>query len=449
MIAYSLLGRWMTRMRHAWHPALLAALIGASAHAQSRDVRSLDDLVSQALQRHESIEHQQLTVQQLQKGEDAARAARLPRVDLTASYAHVSEVGSISFSIPGLMSRTMQFGDGNIYETALTASVPVFAGFRLQHAVAQQEQQRIAGEHALAATAAEIRTAVRMQYRIAQLARTSGDILRTQQELLREMLRLRARLVAQAQTLPLDTLQLATRVAQLDVERATAAGAYERAILQLMQLTGDDKHFDVAAFEGVREGLEQQSENDLIRLAYETRPELRALAAQRAAGEHAGDMARAPLYPSIAATASWKYGRPGVDQLRNEWMDYYTAAIRLEWNLWNWGGDKAQIERAELELRKTDARTRQLQAQIRTAIGLAREELAVRRTTLVMLEQQIALEQQRLAQTQARLREGMATTTDVVDVETALTTALLRREQTRIEYVMRQTELAAAVGVTE
>jgi outer membrane protein TolC len=130
-------------------------------------------------------------------------------------------------------------------------------------------------------------------------------------------------------------------------------------------------------------------------------------------------------------------------------MDYYTAAVRFEWNLWNWGGDKAQIERAELELCKTDARTRQLQAQIRTAIGLAREELAVRRTTLVMLEQQIALEQQRLAQTQSRLREGMATTTDVVDAETALTTALLRREQTRIEYVIRQTELHAAVGVTE
>lgn len=428
---------------------LLGLLLAHALPAQQREVRTLDRLLAEAEQRHEAIEQQRLTVQQLQKGEDAARAARLPRVDLTASYAHVSEVGSISFSIPGLMSRTMQFGDGNIYETALTASVPLFTGFRLQHAVAQQEQQRIAGEQALAATIADIRTAVRMQYRIAQLARTSGEILTAQQTLLRDLLALRAKLVAQAQALPLDTLQLATRIAQLDVERATASSAYERSILQLVQLTASPDRFDVAPFEGVRDGLELQSENALVRLAYESRPELRALAAQRSAGEHAGEMARASLYPTVAASAAWKYGRPGVDQLRNEWMDYYTAAIRFEWNLWNWGGDKAQIERAELELRKTDARTRQLQAQIRTAIGLAREELAVRRTTLAMLEQQIVLEQQRLAQTQSRLREGMATTTDVVDVETALTTALLRREQTRIEYALRQTELAAAVGVTE
>lgn len=428
---------------------LLGMLLVHAVPAQQREVRTLDRLLADATQRHEAIEQQRLTVAQLQKSEDAARAARLPRVDLTASYAHVSEVGSISFSIPGVMSRTMQFGDGNIYETALTASVPLFTGYRLQHAVAQQEQQRIAGEHALAATIADIRTAVRMQYRIAQLARTSGEILAAQQTLLRDLLALRAKLVAQAQALPLDTLQLATRIAQLDVDRATASSAYERAILQLVQLTASPDRFDVAPFEGVRDGLELQSENALVRLAYESRPELRALAAQHSAGEHAGEMARASLYPTVAASAAWKYGRPGVDQLRNEWMDYYTAAIRLEWNLWNWGGDKAQIERAELELRKTDARTRQLQAQIRTAIGLAREELAVRRTTLAMLEQQIALEQQRLAQTQARLREGMANTTDVVDVETALTTALLRREQTRIEYVLRQTELAAAVGVTE
>jgi outer membrane protein len=437
------------RAVHTAAAILLGLLLAQALPAQQREVRTLDRLLTDAEQRHESIEQQRLTIEQLQKGEDAARAARLPRVDLTATYAHVSEVGSISFSIPGLISRTMQFGDGNIYETAVTASMPLFTGFRLQHAVAQQEQQRIAGEHALAATIADIRTAVHMQYRIAQLARTSEEILRTQQDLLRQLLNLRAKLVAQAQALPLDTLQLATRISQLDVDRATASSAYERAILLLVQLTGSSERFDVATFEGVRDGLELQSESELVRLAFETRPELQALSAQRSAGEHAGEMARASLYPTVAATASWKYGRPGVDQLRNEWMDYYTAAVRFEWNLWNWGSDKSQIERAELELRKTDARTRQLQTQIRTAIGLAREELAVRRTTLAMLEQQIALEQQRLAQTQARLREGMATTTDVVDVETALTTALLRREQTRIEYVMRQTELAAAVGVTE
>ncbi len=433
-------------MRTSMCMLLIAIACGSTVHAQQRDVRTLDMLLDHAVQHHEAIEQQRLTVEQQRRGEETAKAARLPRLDLTASYAHVSEVGQITLAIPGLFSRTMSFGDGNVYEAALSASMPLFSGFRLQHAVGMQEQQRIASEHVLAATISDIRTLVEQHYRLAQLARTSSAILGTQQQMLRELLVHRGRLVAQGQALPLDTLQLATRIAQLDVDRAVAAGSYERAILMLMQLSGSASRFDVAAFEGMQVGLEQQSEESLVAMAMDSRSELRALNAQRVASEHGADMARGSLFPTIAATAAWKYGRPGVDQLRNDWMDYYTAAVRFEWNLWNWGGDRAQIERADLETRKTDARTRQLRAQIRTAIGIAREDVVVRRVTLAMLEQNIRLEEERLAQTQARLREGMATTTDLVDAETALTTALLRREQTRIEYVIKQTELAAAVG---
>ena len=48
---------------------------------------------------------------------------------------------------------------------------------------------------------------------------------------------------------------------------------------------------------------------------------------------------------------------------------------------------------------------------------------------------------------EARLRQGLATATEVVDAETALTTALLRREQSDIQYRLKLTELANAVGM--
>jgi outer membrane protein len=427
---------------------LLAFLLPFAALAQ-RPTVPLSTVSDDVARNAEHLKIQQIAVTQSSLATASASKARLPRFDFSASYSHVSEVGHIQLSIPGLPipMKEIAFGDGNIYETALTVSVPLFTGFRLATAVElQQTQERIA-QQTLAGITLEAQTAAAMQYRAAQLARSAFGILDAQMRTLQETLRSRKALFAQGQSLAIDTLVLSTRIAQLEVDRVKASTQYDNTILLLMQLSGRHESFDVDDAVPDTSPLANQSPAALLALACEHRYELQNVDASRQIADLSTRSAKSTYYPTVMAQGALKYGRPGVDQIKNDWMDYYVIGARLEWNLWSWGGDRSTVERLALEREKADLKESQIKTALRTQIETTLNDLTVRRKTLDVMLAQIAAERLKRTLVDARYREGLATVNDVVDAETSLTTVLLRREQTRMEYALKLAELAGAVGV--
>lgn len=424
---------------------LLPILLPAWSHAQ-QDAIPLHALREQAAAYHEGVRLNAAAARQAHLSTTIASAARLPRVDLTAGYTHVSEVGRIELAIPGIGTRSISLGDGNIYESALSVTVPLFTGFRLSNSVALQQTMETMAQQTLAGSVTDVRNAVAVQYRLAQAARKSAEIIDAQEQLLRENLAARRRLLEQGQALALDTLQLATRILQLGVERNTASSVHDRAILTLMQFTGRDMPFEVESFAEEATDLESMTTDQLLEIAVKERSEMRNLEASVRAAELAESAARGAYYPSVYASAALRHGRPGVDQFKNDWMTYYTAALRLEWNVWSWGSDRSAVEKQQIEKEKSQLRESQYRAQLRTAIALLLNDLSVKAGTVAMLEAQVAMERSRVDIVQARFNGGLATATELVEAETGLTTALLKLEQTRIERAIKRTELAAAIG---
>ena len=423
-------------------------LFSVAAHTQPDRV-SLERLKAETDRHIESIRIQQLNMAQSRLATESLARTRLPKIDLTASYTHVSEVGKIQLKIPGLpiTAPEIQFGDGNVYETSLNLSVPLFTGFKLATAVEMQRFLEEIASQTADGTLLEAHTFVTAQYRAAQLARSAADIFDAQLVYLKETLRSRKALYQQGQTLAIDTLVLSTRMAQLLVDRAKAMSQYDKAVLQLMQASGRDAVFDVESQVPSVSTITNLSARELQELAWANRYELKNLETSKQLADLSVKSAEASYYPSVYAQGALKYARPGVDQFRNEWMDYYVIGARLEWNLWSWGSDQKNVERLSLEREKTELKQQQLKAALKTQIGTTRNELAVLKQTLSVLELQIGQEQLKQSLIDARYREGLATASDVVDAETSLTTALLRREQTRIEFAMKGVELAAIVGV--
>jgi outer membrane protein len=439
----------LTRLlMHRFVPFLILSLCSPALLGQ-RPTVTLATIVVDVERNAEQLKIQQLTATQAALATRSTARSRLPKLDLTASYSHVSEVGRIHLSIPGLPipMKEITFGDGNIYETALNLSVPLFTGFRLSTAVELQQAQENVARQTFEGNVLEARTAATMQYRAAQLARSAGGILDAQMLFLEESQRMRKALLAQGQALAIDTLMLSTRIAQLHVDRANADAQYDNAVLRLMQLAGRIDAFDVEQEVPDTSPLAHQSLEALLQIAFEKRYEFKNIESSKRIADLSAQAAKSAYYPSVVAQAALKYGRPGVDQVTNEWMDYYVLGARLEWNLWSWGADKAAVERLSLEREKAELKESQFRMALRTQIGTTLNELAVRRRILDVMRTQI--EQERLKQTLvvARSREGLATASEIVDAETALTTVLLRREQTRIEYALKLVELAAAVGV--
>jgi outer membrane protein len=409
-------------------------------------VRDLTEVQSLTREHAEEIAVARLDVEYAQRGVDIARSRRLPRLDLSASYTHISETGGIELAIPGVMSRGIRFGDGNVWESALTASVPLFTGFRLQSAQRMQETQVALAERQLRGTEISLHNRVSIAYRQAQLALRTRRIYDEQLLYLAAQLETLRKLLVQGQILPYDTLLLSTRMSALRVERAGAEAAYRNARIAVADFGAFDPDFDVAGEIDDVPRFPVDDEEALLRFAVENRSDLAALREMKALGDESIRTEKAAFLPGVSAFASYRYGRPGVDQVRNEWMDYYTAGVALQWNLLAWGGDRGRVAQVEIQRRETDLRLARLERQIRAAIRGYRNELAVLRETRAMLDEQILQETAKRDILQARFAQGLATATELVDAETARTTALIRREQSDIQYLLKLTELANAIG---
>ncbi|MCB2203998.1 TolC family protein [bacterium] len=432
-------------MKWLFTPFLLI-LLGTSAVAQ-REL-SLAEAQALALEHYQDVHLAELAVQRAEQGVDAVRARRLPRLDFEAGYTHVSETASIDFQIPGVLSRSISFGDGNVYETALTASVPLFSGFRLSAMQDAAETRSSIAREALQGTRTALRHRVALLYRRAQLARRSVHIYDEQLQWLGKQLETLKQLYAQGQVLAYDTLQLSTRRSALDLQRSSALVEERNTLLTLGELLvqsagsfsiSEEITYDEAPLQEYRAGK-------LGDMALEKRSDFRILSLQEKLYRDVVRSEEADYYPSLQAFASYRYGRPGVDQISNEWMDYYTAGVKLQWNLWSWGGDRAEVAQQQIALKETESKRSRLRGRILTGIDRIVNELDVLQATRSVLERQVEENATKQQLVRARFTQGLATATELVDAETATTTARLQREQNEIRYAMKLTELAVETG---
>ena len=427
---------------------LFIMLFAIALPAAAQRTLSLEEAQEIALEQNHDLRIATIALEQASHGADIVRSQRLPRLDLSAGYTHVSETGSIDIDIPGLMSRSISFGDGNIYESALTASMPLFTGFRLDAMQQLQETQyTIAGE-AVEGTRTRVLHGVTLAYLRAQLGLRSIRIYDEQLAYLGKQLDVVQSLHAQGQVLAYDTLLLSTRVGALRIERVKASAETRNAQLQLAALIGmsaDD--FVIEEQHSFQTGPQGQRDlRSLLHDAYTQRKDLSILRHQQDAQHLRVRGEKAAYLPTVTAFASLRYGKPGVDQVSNEWMDYYTAGLSLQWNLWSWGGDRARVEQQEVAARGLAEQEAKLKHDVEQHLQSILVDIDVLNETRTLLDAQISQESQKQNMLRARFEQGLATATEVVDAETALTTARLRREQNTIAHAMKLTELAAAIG---
>ena len=108
---------------------------------------------------------------------------------------------------------------------------------------------------------------------------------------------------------------------------------------------------------------------------------------------------------TVSAFASLRYGKPGVDQVSNEWMDYYTAGLSLQWNLWSWGGDRARVEQQEVAARGLAEQEAKLKNDVEQQLQSILVDIDVLNETRTLLDAQISQESQKQDMLRARFEQ--------------------------------------------
>ncbi len=374
----------------------------------------------------------------------AEAAARcLPVLGLGATYRYASETMESEISLaPGLPSRTLSFGDGHVADVNLALTLPLYTGGELSRTAAAAAAGGRAAQLRSEAAVLDLSLTVRRTFyaalgRESQLAAAELAVARLQRH---------ADEVAGAVTAGAATeemrLRAVTRLREAEQRRTRAAAALDSAGVALGRLVGRSGEVVLPSGDLAAPLLEDA----VVPVAAAERPDLAALQAERGRQVHLAAAARGRLRPRLGGELAAHYGRPGVDQLANDWMSYATAGVSLDWPLWDGGARRQRSAQAEARARQAEARYRDLEEAVTAAHTTALLDLTAAREELERASERADLARRIGELVGARYERADASESEYLDAQDDVTAAEFELSLVRTRQRLAEAMLLWTLG---
>lgn len=420
---------------------------------------TLPEMVRQALANNPALALVQAETDYAAEEVVQATAARLPSLDFSGSYRRQSTVPEIRISpisLPfgaGVYSPfpggAMQMGTLDNFDFRLTVSQPLFTGFRLSQKVAASRANQEGKTEELRRQRSELIGQVEKAY--GQVLKTARyvDIARSSRDQVGAHVRDVKKMVEQGLLKKEEVLKAEVRFSEAELAIVQAENGHRMSRAVLENLLAAKLPAAVTFSDMPVTAVGDLDQEAALHLAWAHRAELQTLHSAQQASRSVTRIAKGGRLPTVAAFGSVGYGKPGLDMIKKEWMDYWLVGVGMEWNIWNWGKTRSQIQQTEIKQRSLADAERQLRDAIEldvTQALLQVQEAMQRRDLCITLTNQ-AEESFRVADKQ--YRQGQTTHTDYFDAQSALTRAQLGRVQSDIDYALAVANLRRSQGINE
>jgi outer membrane protein TolC len=419
----------------------LAAALGAGA----AEVWTLERALDYALGHNPDARLARQRIAGAEAGLEAANAAFWPRVQFQSSYTRTDNPMQAFGSILNQRAYqpTLNFNDvpdvDDLNVRGLV-TMPLYQGGRNQ-----------AGREAAKANTAAAREdseAVRNALGF-EVARAYHTILKTREFVLAAEAAARsfqtnltiAQRREQAGTLlKTDVLDLQVRLAQAREDQVRARNARalaERALRNLLGLEegGEFVVAEAAPFLKAPDSGDFSRRAELAAAAHRERA-----AAEQVRGARSGYLPRLNAFGSLDYDYGTKYDSDGKS---------YTAGALLQWDLWDGKLTRAKVHEAAASLEAA----REEQRRVRLALGLeaeqARLDLQAASERLTVTAQAVTAASESAHLTRVRFDQGQALSTQLIDAETALTAARVRRAEAEADQRIAVAALRKALALPQ
>jgi len=320
---------------------------------------TLPEMVQAALAHNPGLAMVQAEAHSAAEDVTQSKAERLPAVGFSGSYRRQSSVPELH-----LEPITLPFGAGvysplagggftlgmlDNYDFRLTVTQPIFSGFRLSQKLAASRAGLAGKTSEISRQRAELINQVEKAYGQVLKSQKYVEIAQSGREQIAGHQRDVSKMVDQGLLNKEELLQVKVRLseAELAVVQAENSLAMSLAVLENLvaeKIPAGTIFSDMPQPSGEFTDLERS-----LQLAYANRPELATLVHAREASHSLLRIAQGSRLPAIAAFGSLGYGKPGLDIINKEWMDYWLVGVGLEWQVWNWGKSRSQVQQAKIK----------------------------------------------------------------------------------------------------
>jgi outer membrane protein len=407
---------------------------------------TLEDAWSVALAQNHRFAAAQFEATAAMEDRGAAESERMPNLALRGGYTLRSEDPKFIVRDPVAGFGTFEFpyAQQNAALAGAEARLPIYTGGRISSTIDSAEARE--------ATAQFESTQARLD-----LLYSVGDayisVLRLQREVEvaeHDVASLEAHLVdvtqlrsqerlAEQELLAVQVAVAAARQRKMTQQRAldVARGQYNRLLDRPITTPVDLAEVNLPPLEW--------KFDQLVAVAYEKRPDLQALMAASEAHDHASETARAEARPQVVASVGANY-----EQNRYQTPNALaTAAVVVDWNLYNGGKANRKASAEEARAASTRRLVDDLKSQIEIDLLNASNQVAEANDQLQVATQNLAHTTENLRVTRLRFGRGMDLNAAVLEADAQWLQAMRDSHNAHYQGTLAQLRLRYVAGLLE
>ncbi|MEW6619818.1 MAG: TolC family protein [bacterium] len=363
-----------------------------------------------------------------------------PTLKLESSYTRLNEATTVDFQ--GL---SMAMSDDEIYEAKGVIQQPLFTGGKISsnyelakdnYESTQYEYKKVKNELILEVKSAYLGILKALKFQ--QIAQETVKQVESHLKVVTNFYD--AGMVAKV-----DVLKTEVQLANVQQNLVQAENRVNLAKVSFNQVLAQDQNTPVEVIDILELRPQIINLNECLKEAQEMRPELKQLKANIEILKQKVKIARSDYYPSVNLIGNYDYQK-GQKTPIDEWEKTWMAGICLNFNLWDWKARDSRVKQAEAEMAGVEEQLLLLKDRIllevrQTCLSLeeAEKNIGVARKSIGQAEENLRI-------TEEMYKEGMATTTDVLDAQTLLTQAKTNYYQALYDYNLAWARLQKAIG---
>jgi outer membrane protein TolC len=434
----------MKPVNHILFAAVLLAAIVPGFPAQAAEVWTLERVIGHAVTNSPDARIAQRRIAAARAGIEQANAALWPQLQLQSSYTRTDNPMLAFGSILNQrsFSSSLDFNDVPDVDNLNVRGVltlPLYTGGRVK---AGRDAAR-ANSEAAKAGAEMVRNTLSFE-----IARAFHTVLKT-----RELIHAAEAAVASFENhlltasnrletgaaLKIDVLDVQVKLAQSREELARARNASalsQRALRNALGIeAGDIEVADRAPAVSVPAGSD-----------FSRRPEFVAIQQAERAAEAQVRQMKSGHRPRVSAFGSLDYDHGWVNDGDGK---SYSAGVMAQWDLWDGQLTRGRVSEARANLEAMREEERKLRLVFDLEVEQARRQLNEATERLAVTQGSITQAQESVELTRARFEQGLALSTQLIDAQTALTTARMRRAEAEADQRIAIAALRKALGLPQ
>ena len=431
-------------------PSAPVLAAGEAAQAPGEPVRlTLDDAIARARATSARLASFSALARAASEEARGASASRKPDLSLSASYTRNSNVPELVLAIPGTPPRTLFPNLPDTWRTHAAASFPLYTGGRVGSQITAATEMEHAALSDRAAAQNDLETETHIAYVNVLFARENARVLteavasyeshlkdaRNRQEL---------GLAASNETLAVTVEREQAELARLQAENGAAV-----ALANLLRLVGLPPGTAVELDKAPEANSSTPSETEeLVKRAAAGRPELEALRARIRSLEATEKVARSVSRPQAGLEAGWDYTNPNLRYVPWEakFRSSWSLGVGVTWKVLDGGRSSASAAQAQAQADALRAQLSDLEARIRLDVTTRRLELDTALAGRAVARRGIEAGRDGLRVARDRYKEGVLSSSELLDAETRLLRAELDASLTEARIQVAMANLARAVG---